>query len=135
MALVTWQSHYSVNIKEIDKQHQQLVNIMNDLHDGMKQGKGKEVLSNVLDELINYTAFHFKSEEALFDKYSYPETSVHKRQHADLVQQVLEFKENFNSGKKILTMEVMDFLKEWLTNHIARSDKNYTAFLNSKGVL
>ena len=135
MALVSWQSHYSVNIKEIDKQHQQLVNIMNNLHDGMKQGKGKEVLSQVLNELINYTAFHFKTEETLFDKYSYPETTVHKRQHTDLVQQVLEFKENFDSGKKILTMEVMEFLKEWLTNHIVGSDRNYSVYLNNKGVV
>ncbi len=135
MALVTWHSNYTVNVKEIDKQHQQLISIMNELHDGMKAGKGKEVLSRVLDELIKYTAFHFKYEEMLFDKFSYPDTAVHKRQHADLVQQVLEYKENFDSGKKILTIEVMDFLKEWLTNHIVGADKNYSSFLNGKGVV
>jgi hemerythrin len=135
MALINWHSNYIVNIKKIDKQHQQLVNIINELHDGMKTGKGKEILSNILDELIKYTAFHFKYEEMLFDKYVYPETKIHKRQHSDLVEKVLAYKENYNNGKKVLTMEVMDFLKEWLTRHIVGSDKNYSSFLNSKGVV
>jgi hemerythrin len=134
MALITWHSNYTVNIKEIDKQHQQLINIINDLHDSMKAGKGKEVLSNVLNELIKYTAFHFRYEEMLFDKYVYPETKIHKKQHQDLVEQVLAYKENYDSGKKILSMEVMDFLKGWLTSHIVGSDRNYSAFLNNKGI-
>lgn len=134
MALINWHPSYTVNIKEIDKQHQQLVTVINDLHHGMKTGKGKEVLSDVLDELIKYTTFHFKYEEMLLDKFSYPETKIHKRQHADLVEQVIAYKENYDSGGKILTMEVMDFLKLWLTSHIVGSDKNYSAFLNSKGL-
>jgi hemerythrin len=134
MALISWHSNYTVNVKEIDKQHQHLINIMNELHDSMKAGKGKEVLGTVLDELIKYTDFHFKYEEKLFDQYSFPETNLHKRQHTDLVEQVVSFKKNFDSGRKVLTMEVMDFLKSWLTGHIVGSDKNYSAFLNSKGV-
>ena len=134
MALINWHSNYAVNVKEIDKQHQHLINIMNELHDGMKTGKGKEILGTVLDELIKYTDFHFKYEEKLFDKYCFPEANMHKRQHSDLVEQVVAFKENFISGKKVLTMEVMDFLKAWLTSHIVGSDKNYSAYLNSKGV-
>lgn len=135
MALINWNPTYSVGIKEIDNQHMKLVELVNELHDGMKAGKGKETLGNILNELTKYTAFHFGYEEQLFDKYTYPETTMHKRQHQDLVAQVIDYKTNFESGKAVLSMDIMNFLRDWLANHIAGSDKKYTAFLNGKGVV
>ncbi|NJM14282.1 MAG: hypothetical protein HC896_01855 [Bacteroidales bacterium] len=41
MSLITWNEKYSVGIKEIDNQHVNLVNIINELHDAMLKGKGK----------------------------------------------------------------------------------------------
>jgi len=134
MPLLTWNESYSVNIREIDTQHKKLIELINNLHDGMKLGKGKEVTGSVLNELANYTGFHFKTEEKLFDKYGYPETLKHKRQHDDLVEEVMSFKKSFDEGKGLVTVDLMLFLKNWLTNHIINSDKNYTKFLNSKGV-
>jgi hemerythrin len=123
-----------VNIKEIDLQHQKLVELINNLHDGMKAGKGKEILGEILSELVNYTSFHFAFEEKLLEKYVYPETIAHKRQHSDLVGQVLAYKESYESGKTVLSIEIMNFLKDWLTTHITGTDKKYSTFLNSKGV-
>jgi hemerythrin-like metal-binding protein len=135
MPLLTWNKDYSVKIQEIDVQHQKLVELINELHDGMKIGKGKEIIGKILNELVNYTAFHFQTEEKLFDKYGYPDKIVHKRQHGDLVEQVMSFKKSFDEGKGVVTVDLMNFLKDWLTNHINNSDKNYSKFLNSKGVL
>lgn len=134
MALINWSENYSVSVKEIDSQHKKLVDLINSLHEGMKAGRGKDVLGTVLNDLVNYTAYHFSFEEKLFEKYSYPELNTHKRQHADLVVQVLAYKESFETGKSVLTIEIMNFLSDWLTKHIAGSDKKYTSFLNSKGV-
>ena len=120
MALLSWNDDYSVGIKEIDKQHMKLVDLVNELHEGMKSGKGKEVLGNILNELVKYTAFHFAHEEQLFDKYGYPETAAHKRQHKDLVDQVMVYKNNFDSGKSVLTLDLMNFLKDWLVKTYCR---------------
>jgi hemerythrin-like metal-binding protein len=135
MPLLNWNESYSVKIAQIDLQHKKLVEIVNDLHESMKAGKSKEVLGKILDELINYTANHFKTEEDLFDKYGYPDNHVHKRQHSDLVDQVLKFKSNFVSGKSVISIDLMNFLRDWLTQHIVGSDKKYSSFLNSKGVV
>lgn len=134
MALLNWHPNYTVNVGEIDKQHQKLIEMINSLHEGMKAGKGKEVLGNILNDLVKYTEFHFRYEEKLFEQYVYPETLTHKRQHSDLVNQVLDYKQNFDSGKSVLSMEVMNFLKIWLTDHIVGSDKKYSGFLNNYGV-
>ena len=134
MALITWNSTYSVNVKEIDLQHQKLIALINQLHDGMKAGKGKEIIGKILSDLADYTKFHFGYEEKLFDQTKYPDTMVQKRQHSDLVKQVVNYISKFQKGEAILTMELMNFLKDWLMNHIVATDKKYTSFLNSKGI-
>jgi hemerythrin len=134
MPLLNWNEGYSVNISQIDSQHKKLVDIINDLHDSMKAGKSKEILDKILNELINYTSNHFKTEEDMFDKYGYPDKIAHNKQHGDLVDQVLKFKSNFESGKSVLSIDLMNFLKDWLVQHMTGSDKKYSSYLNGKGV-
>lgn len=135
MALLTWNNNYSVNIKKIDEQHQQLINLINELHDNMKIGKGKDVLGTIIKKLADYTVYHFKTEEKLFEQYNYPENRLHTEAHNVLIAKVKALQADFSSGKAILTMDVMTFLKEWLTGHIMGSDKKYSEYLNSKGVV
>jgi len=135
MPLFNWNDSYSVKIALIDTQHKKLIDIINDLHDSMKAGKSKELLGKTLNELINYTEYHFKTEEDLFSKYGYPESTTHKRQHGDFVDQVTKYKSNYESGISVLSIEIMVFLKDWLLEHIAGTDKKYSPFLNSKGVV
>lgn len=134
MALINWSDSYSVKVKEIDNQHKKLVELINLLHDSMKEGKGKEALDKVLDELVKYTVYHFSYEERLFEKYGYPEAKIHTRQHNDLIEQVKKFVKDFESGKSILAMEVMNFLRDWLMKHISGDDKKYSSFFNAKGI-
>jgi hemerythrin-like metal-binding protein len=134
MPLIQWAPKYSVNVREIDQQHQKLMALINELYDAMTAGHGKDVLSKVLGELINYTVYHFSFEEKLFDKHGYPETAAHKSEHEKLKATATDLKQKFDSGKGQITLEVMNFLKNWLNNHILGTDKKYTAFLNGKGV-
>ncbi|MBI3391927.1 MAG: bacteriohemerythrin [Nitrospirae bacterium] len=135
MALMVWDNGFSVNVKEIDAQHQKLIALINDLHDAMKTGKAKDVLGKVLSDLTDYTVYHFGVEEKLFQTHGYPEAVQHKREHDALTKQVLDIKEKFKEGKAGVTVETMAFLKDWLTNHIKKTDKKYTPFLNGKGVV
>ena len=134
MALIDWKEPYSVNIKKLDDQHKTLVQMINTLHDAMREGKGSATLGQILDKLINYAAEHFRSEESLFTIHQYPDLLKHKREHEEFVKNVVAFKHDFESGRIALTLKVMNFLKEWLIKHILGSDKEYTHYLNAKGV-
>lgn len=129
-----WGPQLSVGVPSIDEQHKKLVAMVNTIHDGIRQGIGKDAAAKVLNELVEYTAFHFKTEEDYFDKYGYPETDAHKAIHADLVGKVLAFKEKFDKGYATVDFELLNFLKNWLQNHICITDKKYGPFLASKGV-
>lgn len=130
-----WSPNFSVGVPSIDEQHKKLVAMVNTIHAGVKQGIGKEAAAKVLNELAEYTVFHFKTEEDLFDKYGYPETDVHKAIHKDLVQKVVAFKEKFDKGRATVDFELLNFLKNWLQNHICITDKKYGPFLAEKGVI
>ena len=69
MPLIAWDQGFSVGVGSIDEQHKKLIGLLNDLHDAMRFGKGRDVLGKVLAELIDYTAYHFRTEEGLFAKY------------------------------------------------------------------
>ena len=61
MALFTWQDKYSVGIRQIDDQHKQLINMINELNDAMLAGKEKEVLLTELNKRANYYVSHYAS--------------------------------------------------------------------------
>jgi hemerythrin len=134
MALMEWSPAFSVKVKKYDDQHKKLVDLVNQLHDAMKAGEGITILGTVLQSLIAYTGSHFADEEKMMQANAYPDYAKHKAAHEALVKKVLELQQQFQSGKTMLTMSVMSFLKEWLVNHIQGEDKKYGIYFNSKGI-
>ncbi|HEX8817596.1 MAG TPA: bacteriohemerythrin [Terriglobales bacterium] len=135
MSLIAWNDRLSVGIASIDKEHQKLVGLVNDFYDAMQAGKGKETLSKVLAELIDYTKTHFANEEQLFAKTGYPDAAEHKKAHDDLTRQVVEIQEKYAKGATTaLSVDTLNFLKSWLLTHIQGSDKKYAPHLTGKGI-
>lgn len=134
MALIVWSDDLSVKVGKSDEQHKVLINLINDLHDAMLKGKSKEIISDILKSLVDYTVVHFTEEEELLAKYEYPDLPIQKKAHAAFVKRISEFQEGYKKEKFGLSIEIMDFLSDWLRNHINGIDKNYSAYMNSKGV-
>ncbi len=129
-----WSDDLETGITEIDNQHRRLVSMVNEFYRAFKKGVDRSYIGKLLQELIEYTDYHFKTEEYYFDKFGYPEAEVHKQIHRKLVEQVLEFKKKFDEGKADISYELLNFLKDWLLNHIGKTDKKYADFLKSKGL-
>jgi hemerythrin len=127
-----WSHDYRVNITSIDVQHQKLLSLISSLFHAMRDGKGQEVLEHTLAEVLSYTQTHFHAEEHLMEIYNYPGLAGHKQEHAMLTAHALQ--ERYRTGEVELTVEVAEFLKDWLINHILKSDKQYAPFLLGKGI-
>lgn len=126
MAIINWSENLSVKIKSIDEQHKKLVLLINNLHDAMRAGKGKDVLGPILDELVSYTKTHFTYEEGLLSKAGYMELQGHKREHTALIDKVEELQKKYKAGNTTITIETMTFLKDWLNGHILGTDRRYS---------
>jgi methyl-accepting chemotaxis protein/hemerythrin len=127
-----WSSDYENGIKKFDDQHKVLFDLINQLYVAMKNKQGKSAMAGILNELANYTDFHFKSEEEAFDKFGYPHTAEHKAIHEKLVAQVIDFIDKFQSGTAMVDFNLLNFLQDWLNNHIKVEDKKYSSFLKGK---
>lgn len=135
MPLMSWNDKMSVGVGVIDEDHKKLVSMVNNLYDGIQGGKGKDSVGPVLDGLIEYTKMHFAREEKFFAQTGYPDSPAHKKEHEALTKQVADVQTKYKAGAtSTLSLEVMNFLKNWLINHIQGSDKKYGPHLNSKGV-
>ncbi len=134
MALVQWTDSLSVGVSQFDGEHKRLIQMLNELHDAMTQGKGRDVLGKTLNELVSYVATHFKAEERVMEQHAYSGLSAHRVEHEKLTNQVLDFQRRLQSGEVVITISLMNFLRDWLTHHIQQTDQQYTAFLNARGV-
>ena len=134
MPLMDWKEEYSVKISQIDQQHKKLIELINQLNDAMSKGKAKEVLDKILNDLVSYCASHFKLEEQLMQTNGYPGFAEHKEKHDKMTAKVLSLKKEVAAGKKMISLDVMKFLEQWLDKHILGTDKKYGPFLNAKGV-
>ena len=132
--LVIWGAQYSVGIARIDAEHQKLIGLVNDLYSAMLEGRGKDVIGQVLDGMAVYTMSHFVNEERLMRIHSFPGYQAHKAEHENLVKRVKQLQEEFRSGKGVISMEVMRFLQHWLTDHMVGVDKQYSDHLRAAGV-
>ncbi len=132
--MFVWNDSYETGLKEIDAQHKRLVDILNRLFAAMEKGQAKDVLGKLLDELIQYTVVHFGTEERYFKQFGYPEAISHKKEHDDLASKAVALQKDFKAGKAALSVEVGEFLRQWLMKHILGSDKKYAPFLAAKGL-
>lgn len=131
--LLEWDDRYSVGVSRFDKQHRQLIKLINDLNEAMKLNKDDTYVNRILDELVDYTVNHFSSEENLMKRYNYPDFDAHVRIHKDLVAKVADFQKQFKSGNAMLNVELMQFLRSWLVDHIQGTDQRYGSFFNENG--
>lgn len=132
MALFAWDDKLKTNHPVIDTDHRKLVDLVNQLAEAMQTGKGKEISGKVLNELIKYTTSHFATEERLMSAHNYVKAPEHKAEHAKLVKEVLDFKAKFEAGSITLNSSLLNFLRDWLINHIMHSDKALAAGIAGK---
>ncbi|MDR2868850.1 MAG: bacteriohemerythrin [Deferribacteraceae bacterium] len=124
----------SVKILKIDTEHKKLISLTDTLDKAMKEGKGKDVITKVLDELLTYTKTHFKGEEEMMAKYSYPGIDEQKQQHTTFVNKIAELQTKYKAGNTMISVDAIGFLNKWIVNHIQKIDMKYSTFFNEKGV-
>jgi hemerythrin len=125
---ISWDESLTVDVQEIDEDHQKLVELYNILSHSVEEGCSTEYIDAVLDEMISFTIWHFKHEERLMLLYKYQDIAAHKAEHRDLVDSARELQQKFHE-KKMLSEEDIDYLENWLTVHILGHDMRLGFYL------
>ena len=134
MPIVSWCDEYSVNVREMDDQHQRMLELVNNLHTVVESCIDKSELKDMLAELVEFTRVHFSAEERLMEKYEYPDFLKHRHEHELLLRHMDHLVAAVSSGKYPTFYSDYDVSTDWALIHIAESDKALGAFLNAKNV-
>ncbi|THF64194.1 bacteriohemerythrin [Pseudothauera rhizosphaerae] len=131
--LFQWSDEFSVGVDEIDDQHVELVDLLNQLHAAVREHRGSAAVRGTLDELVDYTRTHFAAEEHMMRDSGYPDYAEHRVHHEALIDQVRALQQKLDSGEASITFELLHFLRVWLMRHIGESDKRFGAWYLEHG--
>ena len=137
MALFNWSEKFMLGITEIDEQHKQIVDLINNLSELKTKDRNNEDLEGVVNGLISYTKTHWSFEERLLKQHEYPEFASHKSEHDQeelLVKQAVGFQKKHMEEGTVLSADIAILLNDWLTEHILVVDKKYVPFLKNIGI-
>ncbi|MBN8526193.1 MAG: hemerythrin family protein [Planctomycetes bacterium] len=123
-----WTSDLATGNPDIDRDHQELVEIIDQLKAAASGGDQKARLSNSLDRFRSHVLDHFPSEEREMEAKAYPGLAKHRVAHAALADQVLELVQKDNAGETVLFSEV-EHLAQALYRHILLDDKPFALYL------
>ncbi len=124
-----WSPKYSVNIKSIDAQHRELVNIVNRLCNAVTRREGNKAIAEILDALTSYTQSHFRLEESLMHEAKFEDYEAHKLEHQQLLQQLDQLCTKHLFEETPIYFEMLTFLKSWLKGHLLGEVGKYSAVL------
>ena len=133
MAII-WSENLSVKIELFDLQHRKLIELINSFYNNVRKGAGKENFLMFTKSLKDYTIYHFSAEEKIMQEHDFPGLDSHKIEHSIFIEQVIFYEEMFKSGKALIILDVINFVKDWVINHVMGTDKKYSDFLVAKGV-
>jgi len=130
-AFVVWEDRYALGIPEIDAQHKELFALTNELYNACQQGieVAQSEFKDVIHKTVKYVGYHFSFEEKLLVDANYPQLAEHKKEHERFVKTVLEGVKDFESGKSFVPNTFVRFLRDWILEHIAVSDKMYAEYM------
>lgn len=128
MELIVWKDEYSVGVAEFDEQHQGLIALINRL---TEEGQRAGTIEGVLDALDRYVKEHFRAEEALMHAHQYEGLEEHRTQHEVFEEWLSAVKQTyrFTADGDVFGETVNAFLRNWLINHILRTDMDYKPVL------
>jgi hemerythrin len=134
MALLKWTKKYSVGVKAFDDQHIEFIGILNELHAAMLKGHAQGVAGALVPGLMSYVNRHIAAEEQIMKETKFPGLTEHRAEHCILNDRVADFLVRYEQGDQTMYPQLLYFVRDWLYDHMLTVDKQYTLWMNERGV-
>lgn len=131
---LTWNNSLETGIRQIDLQHQELIDMINELETAYLDGHDDNALNRLLPRLTTYVVFHFGTEEGMVRKFAAgtPHAEHHLSEHGKFTQKIATMKQVSATGKRQALGELVDYLKTWLLEHIMKTDKELGKLIQAR---
>lgn len=121
-----WTRRLLVGIPEIDRQHRELVELINRISDRIAAGDEQEVVTALIEQLERDTEVHFAAEERLMDAHAYHDSAAHKAEHREMLADIHRYCDECVLGRGNPKV-VLGYLEHWFMRHIADADRRFGA--------
>jgi hemerythrin len=125
MSIFLWDKNFELGIDLFDEHHRRLVDLLNKTYDNFVSRASHETLEPILDELIDYATYHFAAEEHWMGLHGYPQLQLHRAEHERFCRMIVEIQSDYHKHKVNLSLEVLAFVRNWLQDHILKTDAEY----------
>ncbi len=129
-----WEDKYSVGVQLIDNQHKSMFDTINLLIDMLSDPSNKGKLDEVIKRLVEYKRFHFATEEKYFDEFNYVDAEEHRAKHREFNDKLEEMVKKNEGDSMSLAYELVDFLEDWLLDHLMVVDQKYVSCFHEHGL-
>jgi len=127
-----WTEKYSVGVRILDYDHQELFQLVNDLHDAIEQNEGQKHLVVIVTALIRYVNEHFDREEQIMAEYNCPDLAEHQRHHHDFLRLIYAIRIVLSAAPgRISPVKLLKLLRGWLHNHVLGDDQQYARYITA----
>jgi len=134
MAYFEWADDLAIDHGPIDQDHQKLVQQVNELHTATSAGRGHEVVGRLLGELVRDTLEHIQREEDYMHALGYPQLEQHREGHEAFVDDLRGLQARYQDGSITVASQLSVLLRDWLSLHIRRYDRDIAVFLRKRQV-
>lgn len=134
MITMFWTDQYSVKVREFDEQHKRFIDMINSLYRAMSAGAGEAAPLQIIAEMADYAEVHFAAEEKYMEQFGFPGCAEHVKEHKLFIEKVRKLQKEAEQKGFVLTLEVLQYLKEWLKDHVLGTDMKYVTFFNEHGL-
>ncbi|MDP3638214.1 MAG: bacteriohemerythrin [Azonexus sp.] len=135
---IVWSNELETGVRTIDLQHEELIGMINELSDAHLARDQPALLNPIFQRLDSYLHFHFGTEEALMaglpksSPLNAQLSSEHLRQHQTFIEQMTAIRARAEAASEDAPGELVDFLSNWLYEHILKTDRHLGALLNEQ---
>lgn len=134
MRSVTWNDELRVGVSLFDDEHHEMIDLLNDMREQISSNASDVDITEAFKNFVECGVTHFAHEEELMEEWGYPEMNSHKKEHDELLEKVHAIYEQYEDGKKAYSLELVNFLADWMMLHLKSTDRKYVSFFESKGV-
>lgn len=131
---LNWKEEYSVNVKEIDEQHKLLFKLINELIEAIRSVPSRQKIEEIIGGIVHYKTEHFATEEKYFEMFKYDKAEEHIAAHKQFSVKVEEIQDKFKDDTTAFAFALVDFLEDWLIDHLLTMDHEYIKCFNDHGL-
>ena len=113
----------------LEKEHQQLIDLLEVLDKCVSKGQSKDQVYKHLDDFVTLAEEHFKNEEEIMETYKYTDIVNHKNEHTSLLEQLYSLRSKLRDGHAPFGTDYMKLLRKWLEDHLLDTDNKLEEFL------